>query len=175
MAYVAELLLFAGNLAPRGFALCNGQILPISQNTALFSLLGTNYGGNGTSNFGLPNMQGAIPLHAGQGPGLSPYVIGETGGSPAVTVLTTQLPAHTHVPNAQPTADATKDSAAPVGAIWGVSGERRSTVSLYSTTAGATNMAALPAAGGNQPHNNMPPYLALSFCIALQGIFPPRG
>lgn len=172
--FVGEVRVFAGNFAPNGWALCNGQLLPISQNTALFSLLGTNYGGNGTSNFALPNLQGAFPMHAGAsaGPGLSPRFTGEAGGSETVTLTTAQLPGHGHAMEAVN------------GATSGTPGN---TVSLAPTSNGSalyrapdgtylnTAPSDLAAAGGNAPHANMPPYLALTFIIALQGIFPPRA
>ncbi len=167
-----QIMLFAGNFAPRNYALCNGQILPISQNTALFSILGTFYGGNGTSNFGLPNFQGLTAISSGQGLGLSDRVVGETGGEQTVTLLSTEMPQHTHLATATTGA---ADKPSPAGNIWAVSGSRRATTNLYSTSLTAANMPALAAAGSNLPHNNMQPYLAISFCIALVGIFPARN
>jgi microcystin-dependent protein len=169
--FVAEIRMFAGTFAPRGWAMCNGQIMAISQNTALFSLLGTTYGGNGVSNFALPNMQGNVPVHFGQGPGLSPYVEGETGGTQLVTLLSTQMPAHNHPVNCstQPA-----DQPSPGGFIWAA--EPTGLVNPYTT--GAPNVAmagATSAAGGNQPHNNLMPYLVVTFIIALQGVFPSRN
>jgi microcystin-dependent protein len=172
--FVAEIRIVGFNFAPSGWALCNGQILPIAQNAALFSLVGTNYGGNGTSNFGLPNLQGAFPMGQGQAPDLSSRVIGESGGSAAVTLLPTQIPSHSHSVLASDGSGSAADS--PSGNY--LSGD----VSLpyapnNSVSTGAlTPMAngAILSTGGNVPHNNLPPYLCLNFCIALQGIFPPR-
>jgi microcystin-dependent protein len=172
--FVAEIRIFAGNFAPTGWAFCNGQLLPISQNTALFSLLGTTYGGDGKSTFALPNLQGAAPLGAGQGPGLSLRDLGETGGSKTVTLLASQIPAHTHGARASTTGGVNS----PANATWGESKLGKTPMAVYAAS-GADNIAmspqALAAAGGGLPHNNMPPYLCLTFIIALQGIFPPRG
>lgn len=143
--------------------------MSISQNTALFSLLGTYYGGDGRVTFGLPNLQGRAPMHWGQGPGLSPYILGETGGSATVTLLTTELPAHTHVMNALVDAGESTD---PTGK--GLA--RGANLTPYGSTPNTTmSPAALATQGGSQPHNNMQPYLAMNFIIALQGIFPPRS
>ena len=171
--YVAEIRMFAGNFAPTGWALCNGQLLPISQNTALFSLLGTNYGGNGTSNFQLPNLQGSAPLGSGQGLGLSPRVQGQTGGEPTVTLLTTQLPSHTHA--AQAASYGGLDS--PAGNVWGEAMLGKTPLNIYAAGPGTTpmNAGALSGVGGSQPHNNLPPYLCVTFIIALTGTFPPRN
>ena len=168
--FVAEIRIFPFNFAPRGWAFCNGQIMPISQNTALFSLLGTTYGGDGKSNFALPNMQGNAPMHPGQGPGLSLHDLGETGGSETVTLLASEMPLHSHsmMASLQPGEDPTAAGevlARSVGA------------NLYqASTSGLVplSVSALAPNGGNLPHNNMQPYLTLNFCIALQGIFPPR-
>lgn len=171
--FIAEIRMFGGNFAPRGFAFCNGQLLPLSQNTALFSLLGTTYGGNGTSNFALPDLQGRAAMGAGQGPGLSPRDLGETAGSPTVTLATNQMPAHIHSASA---VGGSGNSASPVGAIWSASGSGRTPDTIYAAT-GGTQMSptTLGLTGGNLPHNNLPPYLAVSFIIALQGIYPPRS
>ncbi len=169
--FVAEIRIFAGNFAPTGWALCNGQLLPISQNTALFSLLGTTYGGDGKSTFALPNLQGSAPMQAGQGPGLSLRSLGEIGGEQNVTLLQTEMPAHSH--GAQAATGGGQPS--PVGNAW-ASGLKTGP-SLYSATS-ANNVQMNPfgtsIAGGNLPHNNMPPFLCLTFIIALQGVFPPR-
>jgi microcystin-dependent protein len=173
--FVAEIRIFAGNFAPVGWALCNGQVLPLSQNTALFSLLGTNYGGDGRSNFALPNLQGAAPLGMGNGPGLTPRVIGETGGEQTVTLLTSQMPAHSHTAQAANTGGL--DS--PAGHAWGESKLGKTPLAGYAASVPASNVpmnaGALEPAGGSQPHNNMPPYLTLTFIIALQGVFPARS
>jgi microcystin-dependent protein len=169
--FVAEIRIFGFNFAPRGWAFCDGQLLPLSQNTALFSLLGTQYGGNGLNNFALPNLQGSAPMFWGQGPGLSLYDIGETGGSPTVTLQTSEIPAHNHNEIVRPTAIAGGQSATPVGNFGGRSNSRPYNTSAPNTTMGAT---AIGLQGGSQPHNNMMPYLTFNFCIALQGVFPPR-
>ena len=173
--FVGEIRMFGCNFPPTGWAFCNGQLMPISQNTALFSLLGTQFGGDGKSTFALPNLQGNAPMDQGQGNGLSDRVMGEIGGETAVTLQTTEIPAHGHTVNCSTTA-ATQNS--PIGNVWAVPGTRGAGVNEYSTTAGTSpvmNALASGVAGGNNPHNNMPPYLTLNFCIALQGIFPARG
>ncbi|HTX93255.1 MAG TPA: tail fiber protein [Anaerolineales bacterium] len=171
--FVAEIRIFGFNFAPTGWAQCNGQILPISQNTALFSLLGTTYGGDGKSNFGLPNFQGSAPLGSGQGAGLSIRDLGETGGEDAVTLLTTEMPIHTHQVNAFSGAGTSHD---PTGNVWASAQVLRQGQNLYGTAGGATmSPQALSPNGGNLPHNNLMPYLVLNFCIAMQGVFPPRS
>jgi len=170
--FVAEIRIFPFNFAPKGWAFCDGQIMPLSQNTALFSLLGTTYGGDGKSNFALPNMQGNAPMHPGQGPGLSLHDLGETGGSETVSLLESEIPSHTHALMASST-NSSKPS--PGGnALTRV----QSGATPYAPAAGAPlaqfSGSALAPAGGDQPHNNMQPYLTLNFCIALQGVYPPR-
>jgi microcystin-dependent protein len=171
--FIAEIRIFPFTFAPRGWAFCNGQLLPLSQNTALFSLLGTYYGGNGKSNFALPDLQGNAPMHPGQGPGLSLHDLGEQSGSQFVTLIETEMPAHTHQLRGNNTAG---DSPVPTPST---SLARFGTLNMYQQTVNAnlTNMAfqALSPAGGSLPHNNMMPYLTLNFCIALQGVFPPRS
>jgi microcystin-dependent protein len=171
--FLAEIRIFTGNFAPKGWALCDGQVLPISQNTALFSLLGTTYGGNGTSTFALPNLQGMAPMSAGQGPGLSFRALGENGGEPNVTLLATELPVHTHAASATTNPGS---EVSPAGMAPAVPGFSRG-ATAYSTGAGNTSLssAALDIVGGSLPHNNMPPYLTLTFIIALQGIYPARS
>ena len=170
--FVAEIRIFAGNFAPRGWATCDGQILPLSQNTALFSLLGTTYGGNGQSTFALPNLQGSAPLQQGQGNGLSLYDLGEITGTPSVTLLQTEIPSHNH--QAQANASGGNQSS-PTGNSWSTLGVTRSPPPLYAASQNTQmNPGALSITGGGQPHNNMSPYLALTFIIALQGIFPAR-
>jgi microcystin-dependent protein len=176
--FLGEIRLFACNFAPIGWATCSGQILPISQNTALFSLLGTNYGGDGRSNFGLPNLQGALPVAQGQGAGLSLYVVGQSGGSASITLPATEMPSHTHTLNAD---KGTALSNNPAAAIY-MKGHFTTTsgggpVQAYKAQTPTTQMAAnaIGPIGGGQAHNNLMPYLALNYCIALQGIFPPRS
>lgn len=170
--FVAEIRMFTGNFAPTGWSTCDGQILPISQNTALFSLLGTYYGGDGRSTFGLPNFQGRAPMGAGQGPGLTNRFLGELDGVSTVTLIQTEIPAHNHAISASqgfPDGDRILPGTAP-GAF--------GTDALYNTTLGAsTTMSpqALALSGSGQPHNNMQPYLTVMFIIAMQGIFPPRS
>ncbi|MEK6374814.1 MAG: tail fiber protein [Acidobacteriota bacterium] len=171
--FVAEIRIFPFNFPPKGWAWCDGQLLPLSQNTALFSLLGTTYGGDGKSNFALPDLQGRAPMHPGQGPGLSLHDLGETGGSETVTLLESEIPAHTHTLVGQvPPADTNL----PTGNVLARSSV--GTVTPYLPPAGAPLVAmsssALAPAGGDQPHNNMQPYLTFYFNIALQGVFPPR-
>jgi microcystin-dependent protein len=172
--FVGEILLVPYNFAPTGFAFCEGQLLPISQNTALFSLLGTNYGGNGTSTFGLPDLRGAVPIGAGQGPGLSLYDLGQTSGATSVTLTPAQMPLHTHTLNGTSTPATTSD---PTGALLAEPAANARYTSLYGTA--NPNAAADPGAvsvmGSGQSHNNMQPYLAMNYVIALQGIFPPRA
>jgi microcystin-dependent protein len=170
--FVAEIRIFPFNFAPRGWAWCDGQLLPISQNTALFSLLGTMYGGNGKSNFALPDLQGRAPMFWGQGPGLSLHDEGETGGSETVTLLESEIPSHTH---------AMRDHDIDLGELNAPSPTRclaqSANSTIYTAPANLTQMNSqtLAPAGGDQPHNNMQPYLTCYFNIALQGVFPPRG
>jgi microcystin-dependent protein len=168
--FVAEIRIFPFNFAPKGWAWCDGQLLPLSQNTALFSLLGTTYGGDGKSNFALPDLQGRAPMHPGQGPGLSLYDLGETAGEETVTLLESEIPAHSHAVNASNGPANLQSPAAD--RILG-----RANNNVYLDTPG--NLVplapeALAPAGGDQPHNNMQPYLTLYFNIALQGVYPPR-
>lgn len=169
--FVGEIRVFTGNFAPTGWALCNGQILPISQNTALFSLLGTTYGGDGKSNFALPNLQGAMPMGAGNGPGLTPRSLGEVGGETTHTLLTAEMASHTHAPQAAASADSAQPSPT---SLWAHPSDNGS---LYHSAADLVPMspAAVLANGSGWAHNNQPPVLALTFIIALQGIFPPRS
>ena len=170
--FVAEIRIFPFNFAPTGWAFCDGQILPISQNTALFSLLGTTYGGNGQSTFALPNLQGSAVLQPGQGPGLSLRDLGETGGEQNVTLLQTEMPVHSHTVEAA----ATGGLPSPTNNAW-ASGLKGHPGSYAASGPSNVQMNAFGTSltGGNLPHNNMPPYLTLNFCIALQGIFPPRS
>lgn len=168
--FVAEIRIFPFTFAPKGWAWCNGQLMPLSQNTALFSLLGTTYGGDGKSIFALPNLMGRAPMHPGQGAGLTLHDLGESGGSETVTLLQSEIPAHSHRLRASE-GDATERTATALMPATGIG------VSLYQEKSGTATMApqALAPAGGNAPHNNMQPYLTMYFNIALQGVFPPRG
>ena len=184
---LAMVYLFASNFAPQGYALCNGQILAISTNTALFSLIGTFYGGNGQNNFALPDLRGRVPLHAGgnsgQGAGLSAYVLGQAGGAEAVALTTAQMPGHTHAFNANNSAGTT---AVPTGTTYlsagpsTGSGPNATALKTYTTdtTPGnivALNPGAVSTVGSSQAHNNIQPYLALNYIIALNGVFPSRN
>lgn len=171
--FVAEIRIFPFNFAPKGWAFCNGQLMPISQNTALFSLLGTTYGGDGKSTFALPDMEGNAPMHPGQGPGLTERFLGEESGTSTVTLLQSEMPVHNHNLMAS-NEDGTQGSlTAGIAIATSVGGK------LYQTTVNANlvqmNFMALAVTGGSLPHNNMQPYLTLNFNIALQGVFPPRG
>jgi len=170
--FVAEIRIFPFNFAPKGWAFCDGQILPLSQNTALFSLLGTTYGGDGKSNFALPNMQGNAPMHPGQGPGLSLHDLGETGGSDTVSLLESEIPSHSHGLLASPIASLV-GIPGPTVAI-GRSRGLNAYQSVTNQNVVQLNPNAIAPAGGDQPHNNLMPYLTLNFCIALQGVYPPR-
>lgn len=170
--FVAEIRIFPFNFAPTGWALCNGQLLPISQNTALFSLVGTFYGGDGRSTFALPDLQGRAPMHQGQGPGLSERFIGEASGSDSVTLLESEIPAHSH--NVMALSVPLGGSASPAGNSY----NRPASGNLYANTNSNVVQSAPEAiapAGGDLPHNNLMPYLTLNFCIAMQGVFPPRS
>ncbi len=171
--WIGEIALVAFNFAPQGWAFCNGQLLSIAQNTALFSLLGTTYGGDGQTTFALPNLQSRVPLHFGQGTGLSPYAIGATGGVESVTLQTTQIPAHTHSFTPQATT-ASGGATSPAGALWAESGTGDT---IYQKGTSNAPMAAqtLGNTGGGQAHENRQPFLALNYVIALQGIFPSRS
>lgn len=165
--FVAEIRIFPFNFAPKGWAWCDGQLLPLSQNTALFSLIGTTYGGNGKSNFALPDLQGRAPMQPGQGPGLSLHDLGETGGSETVTLLESEMPSHSHTLRAS---DERGDATSPKNNFLGTGTD------MYLPAQNLVAMAApsLPPAGGDAPHNNMMPYLTFYFCIALQGVYPQR-
>lgn len=169
--FLAEIRVFPLNFAPLGWASCDGQLLPISQNTALFSLLGTYYGGDGKSNFALPNLNGRTPIGAGQGTGLSDYSLGDMGGADSVTLLTNEIPYHTHLVRTAAGAGNTDDPAQAVA----LAHSSIRAPAYATTTNGSMAATTLPLQGGGQPHNNLPPSLVLWFCIALQGIFPPRS
>jgi microcystin-dependent protein len=168
--FVAEIRIFPFNFAPKGWAWCDGQLLPLSQNTALFSLLGTTYGGDGKSTFALPDMQGNAPMHPGQGPGLSLHDLGEIGGSETVTLLQSEIPAHTHGLRASLDQG---DLAIPA-ATRSLASSSQGVIYNGSNPNSMMSPQGLSPAGGDQPHNNMMPYLTFYFNIALQGVFPPR-
>jgi microcystin-dependent protein len=170
--FVAEIRIFAGNFAPANWSLCNGQLMAISSNTALFSLLGTFYGGNGTSNFALPNLQGMVPMHWGNGAGLSQHVIGETSGTATVTVLSQQVPQHNHVFNAS------SGSRGEVTTVTGnANADEKSPAIAYAAASNGTimNPNMITPTPASLPHDNMQPYLCLSFIIARVGVFPARN
>jgi microcystin-dependent protein len=187
--FVGQIFLLPFNFAPKGFAFCQGQLLPLSQNTALFSLLGTTYGGDGKSTFALPDLRGRVPIGEDQGPGLANYPLGQSGGVEAVTLAATQIPQHTHAVNIASLTAASKSRTAagnqqtPVGNIPAI--DAAGGPASYTNAAPDSNMHAsavtlggVPTAaisGGDQPHTNMQPSLTLNFCIALQGVFPPRS
>lgn len=170
--FIGEIRVFAGNFAPVGYAFCSGQLLSISQNVALFSIFGTTYGGNGTTTFALPDLRGRVALGFGQGPSLSPYVLGEPGGEETHTLVTTEIPSHNHTLQGA----ASQSTATPGPSV--VLGTTAGLVPAYSPAAAATSLAASsisPPDGSGQPHDNVQPYLALNYIIALSGIFPPRS
>jgi microcystin-dependent protein len=169
--FVAEIRIFGFNFAPKGWAFCDGQILPLSQNTALFSLLGTTYGGDGKSNFALPDLQGRAPMHPGQGPGLSLHDLGETGGSDTVTLLESEIPSHNHGVFGSNT---NSNQQTPVGNFHAGSTQNHRYAAAANNPNVNMNDGVIAPAGGDQPHNNLSPYLTLNFCIALQGVYPPR-
>jgi len=180
--FIGEIKMFGGTFAPKGYAFCDGSLLNISQWTALFSLLGTTYGGNGTTNFALPDLRGRVPVHQGQGPGRSPYVLGEVGGAEAVTLTTTQMPAHTHSATATVTLNANGDRAtasSPAGAVpagtpanaYASRADGTTTMNAGAATAIVSNA----VVGGGLPVATLPPFQCVSFIIALEGVFPSRN
>ena len=173
--FIGQIIIFGGNFAIRGYAMCNGQILSIAQNTALFSLLGTTYGGNGQTTFALPNLQGRVPIHFGQGPGLSSYSLGQQAGTETTTLILNNMPAHNHL--IRTSSSDGNDSAPAPTTVPGVVKVGSSTANAYTSAAPDTNFSpnAVSIAGGSQPFNNIQPYLALNFLIALEGIFPSRN
>ena len=178
--YIGQIMIFGGNFAPQGWAPCQGQLLPISENEALFTLIGTTYGGDGQNTFALPDLQGRVPLHMGQGPNITQtYVMGESAGVESVILQSQQLPSHNHSFLAANVGDA--NTPGPTTILANEGGADASKVSIYApfdaTPANMTTLApgSVAAASGGQPHDNMQPYLALNFCIALVGIFPSQS
>lgn len=172
-SFIGDIKIFAGNFAPRNWALCNGQLMPISQNTALFSILGTTYGGNGVTTFSLPDLRGRVPIHVGQGPGLTNRSLGEMAGQETHTLTASEMPQHNHVLNAK-TAGGTQGG--PGGNLPAASDQRNSQYATSAASGDATMAATtIGIAGGSQAHNNMPPYLGLNYIICLSGIFPARN
>ncbi|OAS17676.1 phage tail protein [Paenibacillus oryzisoli] len=170
--FIGEIRIFPFNFAPTGWAQCNGQLLAIAQNTALFSLLGTTYGGNGMSTFALPNLQGRAPLHPGQGQGLSEYYLGQSDGTESVTLLTSEIPTHSHAMQYGTSGHAQES---PTGQLlMDIQGRRGAAAYTEKTNLRSMGAGAVAPNGGSLPHNNMQPYLTLNFCIALQGVFPQR-
>jgi microcystin-dependent protein len=168
--FVGQIYLVGFNFAPVGYAFCDGALVPISQNEALFQLLGTTYGGDGQSTFALPDLRSRVPVHQGQGPGLSNYVLGEAAGTEAVTLTLQQIPSHNHVANCSSNSS---NTASPVGAIWA---KDSGTDTPYGTPAKKTMLTgAIGPAGGSQPHENRQPFLAINYIIALNGIFPSQS
>ena len=163
--FLGSILLFGGNFAPQGWAMCDGRLLPISQNTALFSILGTTYGGNGTTDFALPDLRGRVPLGFGQGPGLSSYSEGQTGGAESVGLITNQLPGHQHL---QPASNGDEGTNRPNGAVPARGG-------VYAASGDGSALAPTSSVGGGQAHENRQPFVAMNYIIALQGIFPSRN
>lgn len=167
--FIGEITMYSFQFAPQGWAACNGQLLAIAQNQALFAILGTTFGGNGTTNFALPNLQSRVPLHWGTGVGLPNVNLGQAGGTETHTLLTTEMPTHTH----QATANSGATNAGPaVNNNWCTEASNAYTVNAPT---GSMNGTAVGNTGGNQPHNNIQPYLTVNFCIALVGIFPSRN
>jgi microcystin-dependent protein len=174
--FVAEIRIFPFNFAPKGWAWCNGQLLPISQNTALFSLLGTTYGGDGKSTFALPNLEGSAPMFWGQGPGLSLHDIGETGGSDTVTLLETEMASHSHLVRGHTADPGDNNQPGPTLALaQSNNGQAYQTSNAVNPVQMSLAPVIIAPNGNSFPHNNLMPYLTLNFNIALQGVFPPRG
>ena len=165
--FMSEIRIMSFNFAPKGWALCNGQLLPINQNQALFSLLGTTYGGNGQTTFALPDLRGRIPIHTGDG-----HTLGERAGQTAHTLVNSEMPAHTHIASGT---SSNADSPIPTGNYLGAANNLYGPVPASQASLTTLNPSTISNAGGSQPHDNMQPYLTLNFCIALQGIFPSQN
>lgn len=167
--FIGEIRMFAGNFAPVGWAFCNGAIIPIDQNDALFNLIGTTYGGDGQTTFALPNLQSRVPIHVGPG-----FSLGQSGGAESVTLTTSQIPAHSHVPRCSDSATSPPNGTAPTGFVWATS-----TLGAFQTPSTAPTLAMDPGAisstGGSQPHDNMIPFLVINFILSLFGVFPSQS
>lgn len=170
--FIGQITIYGLSYAPRGWAFCDGQILPIRQYTALFSLLGTYYGGDGVTTFALPDMRGRTPIHQGQGQGLSPYVIGEQVGVESLALLTTEIPTHTHLPMANNTI---ANQGGPKNNFWALESTGQSATYSNQSPNAIMNQMSVGPSGNSQPHENRQPFLTMSFCIAMEGIFPPRS
>jgi len=171
--YIAEISMFGGNFAPRNWAFCDGQLLSIAQNTALFSILGTTYGGNGQTTFAVPDLKGRLPMHPGTGPGLSSHSLGEKSGAESVTLLTTQMPAHSHASAAG--SGTAPDSASPVGRYPAMPASGNPYADAGGAQMAGGSGGGIAIVGSSQPHNNLMPSLCVSFIICLQGVFPSRN
>src|SRR4051812_20722577 len=170
--FMGQIIMAGFNFSPRGYATCDGQLMSIAQNTALFSLLGTSFGGNGVNNFGLPDLRGRAPLHQGQGPGLSDFVIGQVAGEEAHTLINTEMPMHNHLMSVSNTSGALPS---PSGNFVAASSSNQTALYRPASDGSTLNPQSIGLAGGNQPHNNMQPYLVINFCIALEGIYSSRN
>jgi microcystin-dependent protein len=170
--YVGEIRMFGGNFAPQGWSFCNGSLIAISQNDTLFNLIGTTYGGDGQNTFALPDLQGRVPVHVGQGQGLSSYVLGQKAGFETITLITAQLPAHSHVAAGSSTGNPASN---PSNAVWGNNAITNKSFGAGTSVDGNLNTSSLQMTGGSQPHDNMLPFLAISFIISLFGIYPTQS
>lgn len=171
-AFIGQISLFAGNFPPRNWAFCDGQLLPIAQNTALFSILGTTYGGNGQTNFALPDLRGRVPMHPGSGPGLSTHTLGEVSGAENITLISSQMPAHSHLVNGVASGG---NQSSPAGNLPAIESTGTSLDYSNAATNATMNAGMIGTAGGNQPHSNLQPYTCVNFIICLSGIYPSRN
>ena len=170
--FIGQIITAGFNFAPQGYATCDGQLLSIAQNTALFSLLGTTYGGNGTTTFALPDLRGRVPMHQGQGSGLTNRTMGEMSGSESHTLISNEMPQHSHAVNVS---SAAANNRSPANNYLAMESQNRTSTYTSNAPNATLNTSSVAIAGGGQPHNNMQPYLVINFCIALEGIFPSRN